>query len=69
MVRLSSRVIAMIYKYELQNNMIIEVNNMGSIRWLLTQLREDFRVNQSYMFESFTRTKKWMIDNHPELFL
>jgi hypothetical protein len=59
----------MIYKYELQNNMIIEVNNMGSIRWLLTQLREDFRVNQSYMFESFTRTKKWMIDNHPELFL
>jgi hypothetical protein len=58
------------YKYELKKDMVIEANSMGgSIRWLLTQLRGDFRVNQSYVFESFTRTKKWIINNHPELFL
>ena len=57
------------YKYELKKDMVIEENSMGSICWLLTQLRRDFRVNQSYVFESFARTKKWIINNHSELFL
>jgi hypothetical protein len=49
--------------------MVIEMNAMGSIHWLFTQLKEDYIANQSHIFESFMRTKKWVIINCPESLL
>ena len=81
MVRVSSRVATMNYTYKIMfskkymaSESVIEYDGESYLyTWMTHELKDgtsrfNFTPSASAK-ESFVRTRKWIIDNHPELFL
>ena len=81
MARVSSRITTMNYAYKIMfskkymvSESVIEYDNQSYLyTWMTHELKDGtsrFNFTSSVSAkESFARTRKWIIDNHPELFL
>ena len=66
----------MSYRYELNKDKVIEYNGYESKKWGLNLLRNTINMNVNtsslelkQLKESVIRSRKWVMENHPELLL
>jgi len=65
-----SRVINMIYSYELNKRFTIEkINNTEVNTWFIYQLQKPEELISKLDRTSFKRTKNWLKKNYPELLI
>lgn len=60
------------YNYEIESDAIIEIGTLN-LSWSIKSLRKDFSQfhpnPELSVSDSFNRTRKWVLENHPELML
>jgi len=62
------------YTYEIENDGVTEigVTEIGvlNLNWSIKSLRNQFHPNPELsVSDSFNRTRKWVLENHPELLI